>query len=129
MNRRVLTVLVAVCVATVVAGVQAFPELRQFGSDVLRVWLANLGAAMFFSALLTAGYLLTSRHRTALLVFTLMLPFALFASMMPVYSAVRHGVPAEWKFVCPSEAEAYAAPLAVLASLVVLPLAKWWRGL
>ena len=127
--RRMITVAVAVTVATIVVAVQAYPQLLEFGSGSLRVWLSNLGAAMVVSALLTAGYLLTSRHRVALLVFTLLLPFAFFASMLPVYAAVRHGIGPEWQFVCPSEAEAYAAPLAVLVSLAVLPAAKWWRGL
>lgn len=129
MNRRALTVLIAVAVATVVAGAQAVLDLSRYGYDGWVPWIANVDAAVIVSSVVTAAYLVTSGNRVALFLFTLSLPFLLFASMMPVYAAVRWDVPAAWQFVCPSEAQAFAAPLAVLASLCVLPLAKRWRGL
>lgn len=57
----------------------------------------------------------------------LAVPFTLSASML-LYSAVRYGVPPEWQFVCPREAEAHAAPLVVLASTCVIPFAKTGRA-
>lgn len=120
-------------VATLAAAAQAVREWRYFGreildADMLRIWGANLGAALAATGILATAYLVSRGRRVPMFVFVLSFPVILFASMMPVYAAVRIGVPAEWQFVCPTETEAYAAPLAVLIASVVLPLAKLWRG-
>jgi hypothetical protein len=126
-KRRIVTMVLAI--AMVVVCVEAVLDLAQFGAEafsagMVRPWAANLASALLFSAAIASAYLAAAARRVAMLVFVLTVPFALFASMMPVYSAVRYGVPAEWQFVCPREAEAYGAPLAVLASMLVLPFAR-----
>ena len=131
--RRVATVVVAMAVAVLVAAAQAVREWRYFGrealdADMLRIWGSNLGAALVATGVLATLYLVSRGRRVPMSVFVLVFPFILFASMTPVYAAVRVGVPPEWQFVCPTEAQAYAAPLAVLVASVVLPIAKLWRG-
>lgn len=126
---RRFIVLAVLAIATVVVCVEAVLDLAQYGpaalsADMVRPWAANLASALLFSAAIAAAYLAAAARRVAMLVFVLAVPLALFASMVPVYSAVRYGVPAEWQFVCPREAEAYGAPLAVLASMLVLPFAR-----
>ena len=134
MKRKGFTVAVAVSVALMVTLTQALRDTIRLPMDDLslydmRTWLANIAASIVGSAIAIAGYLMASRGRVTLSIYTILLPVLLFLSMLPVYAAVRYGVSSEWLYVCPNETEAYAAPLSVLASLVVLPLARTWRGL
>lgn len=129
MKRRTWIMLAVLAIATVVVCVEAVLDLRQFAPEawsvgMVRPWAANVASAVLFSGAIAAAYLAAAGKRVAMLVFVLAVPFALFASMLPVYSAVRYGVPPEWQFVCPREAEAYGAPLAVLVSMFVLLFVK-----
>lgn len=133
MKRKGITVAVAVSVALIVTLIQASRDIIPLTSEGvslarMRPWWANIAASVVGSGIAIAGYLMASRGRVTLLIYTLALPVLLFLSMLPVYGAVRYGVPAEWQFVCPNETQAYAAPLSMLVSLLVLPMARMWRG-
>jgi hypothetical protein len=110
--------------AAVVAGLQGVYDTVAYSVDVRqalaiatwRLWAANVASAFVTTAALALTYVVAWRERQELVLFAF--PALLFASMLPVYDAVRVGAPPDW-FVCQNDVEAHAAPLAVVASLLL----------
>ena len=130
MSVRTRAYLLSMAVTTlVVGGLAAFHHRKLLmevpPSDWSMAWAVNLGSGLLGS-LLSAALLLDARRlRGGQVLAPCVITLLVFFSMFPVYAVESPGASDVQFMLCLHPAEAYAAPLAILAASILCGVIEW----
>ena len=133
MSIRTWAVALSVVVAIVLVGILAVLDYRGLVAagpvgGWLGPWAANAASALVGSLVSAILLVNARRFRGGQIIVPCVITLLVFFSMFPVYAVVGWGAGDVYVTVCPRPAEAYAAPLAVLAASVSCGVVKWKRA-